>query len=213
MLSCRDCGSYEVSGAEASKPRLFWQRWVMLFYLSALAMLSDWICFSLAPIPAVTERAFHGAHPSELVTIFLSTNVLFCLIEPVLVRRYGLRKVVVSGSALMFFGCLMRSGIPGSPVRDLSRVTFGTICVGAAQPFFQCTPALLAAAWFGPNERTLATTLAINANQIGIAAAYWVGTSMVHHTKSMHKCVLARGRPVSLTWCMCRGGLSYHVLC
>ena len=36
----------------------------------------------------------------------------------------------------------------------------GTVLVGAAQPFFQCTPALLAANWFGPDERTLATTIA-----------------------------------------------------
>ena len=58
-------------------------------------------------------------------------------------------------------------------------IVAGTILVGAAQPFFQCTPALLAAAWFGPNERVLATTVAINANQIGIAMSYIVGAYMV----------------------------------
>ena len=41
--------------------------------------------------------------------------------------------------------------------------------VGAAQPFFQCTPSLLAANWFGESETTLAATLALNSNQLGIA--------------------------------------------
>ena len=38
--------------------------------------------------------------------------------------------------------------------------------VGAAQPFFQCTPPLLSATWFGTKERSLATAVAINFNQV-----------------------------------------------
>jgi FLVCR family feline leukemia virus subgroup C receptor-related protein len=41
--------------------------------------------------------------------------------------------------------------------------------VGAAQPFFQCTPPLLSATWFGTKERSLATAVAINFNQVTTA--------------------------------------------
>ena len=60
------------------------------------------------------------------------------------------------------------------------------VAVARRQPFFQCTPALLAGTWFGPNERVLATTIAINANQIGIAASYFVGATLVHSGAGLH---------------------------
>lgn len=42
----------------------------------------------------------------------------------------------------------------------------GTLLVGAAQPFFRCSPALLSATWFGAQERTTATSTALNFNQV-----------------------------------------------
>ena len=187
----------------------------MLVILSLLALLSDWVCFSLgasplfhrsiahgfiinrlfvtllpaaAPVPGATEEEFAGLHPAHLITIFLSTNVIFCFIEPLVVRRRGLRDTVVAGAALMTFGCLLRSGIGREhEVTSVSAVILGTVFVGAAQPFFQCTPAMLAAEWFGANERTVATTIAINANQIGIALSYLCGAYLVHDGPGLHK--------------------------
>ena len=128
----------------------------MLALLSLLAMLSDWVCFSVAPIPGLTQLAYSGVHPASLVTLFLFTNVFFCLVEPIIVKRYGLRDTIIFGAMLMAIGCILRSGLPGYPTTSAGVVMLGTVFVGAAQPFFQCTPALLAAEWFGPNERTLA---------------------------------------------------------
>lgn len=172
-------------GRSAERPRLYCSRWTMLAILSGLALLSDWICFSVAPIPAITEAAYQ-MHPATLVTIFLTTNVMFCFIEPLLIMRRGLRRVVRDGAWLMFIGCLLRGGLPGLPVTSNALVVLGTIFVGAAQPFFQCTPAMLAANWFGADERTLATTIAINANQLGIAMSYMVGSFLVHDTDEIH---------------------------
>ena len=47
--------------------------------------------------------------------------------------------------------------------------------VGIAQPFFQCTPPLLSATWFGSKERALSTAVAINFNQVGIGSAFLLG--------------------------------------
>ena len=47
--------------------------------------------------------------------------------------------------------------------------------MGAAQPFFQCSPPLLSGTWFGQDERALSTSICLNANQLGIATAFLVG--------------------------------------
>lgn len=113
--------------------------------------------------------------------------------EPAFVRRFGLRKAVVWGAAVMCAGCFLRAcatemsqaeGSWAQSVRDVRGPAWvavaGTMFVGAAQPLFQCTPSLLAANWFGENETTFAVTMALNANQLGIAASYAVGAGLVH---------------------------------
>uniref|UniRef100_A0A6S9EIL0 Major facilitator superfamily (MFS) profile domain-containing protein n=1 Tax=Heterosigma akashiwo TaxID=2829 RepID=A0A6S9EIL0_HETAK len=160
-------------------PKLYLERWIMLFYLSMANFLSDWICFSIAPVMNIAEEAFVGLHPSALVSVFLAFNVISSILEPPIVQRIGLRNAMVLGCVIMFLGCLIKSGIPGLWSASYGSLLLGTVFVGIAQPFFQCTPALLAANWFGSNERTLATTIALNANQFGIAASYMLGTNLV----------------------------------
>lgn len=138
---------------------------------------------------------------SHLVSYFLATNVAFCLLEPVTVRRFGLRAAVVCGAFAMAAGCGLRclatevacsewwrAAHPGSSRRLQRNLTIaGTMFVGAAQPFFQCTPSLLAANWFGENETTFAATVALNANQLGIAGSYAVGAMLVHSEVALRR--------------------------
>lgn len=53
-LTPRSYGTHRITPEKPADfelvPRPMRKRWVMLFYLSALALLSDWICFSAAPI-------------------------------------------------------------------------------------------------------------------------------------------------------------------
>ena len=165
--------------------QLYPYRWVQLGYLSLLALLSDWVCFSVAAAPATWEAAY-SRDPATLIDIFLFTNVFFCLLEPAIVRRFGLRSVVVGAAAAMTIGCAMRSGLPTTDVlQPYSYVVAGTVLVGAAQPFFQCTPPLLSATWFGADERALATAVAINFNQVGIATAFLVGGQMATSSEGL----------------------------
>ena len=72
--------------------------------------------------------------------------------------------------------------VDGRPVYGLPTYPYmaaGTILVGFAQPFFQCTPPLLSATWFASNERATSSAIALNFNQVGIAAALVVGGWMV----------------------------------
>jgi len=59
------------------------------------------------------------------------------------------------------------------------RVYLGFFLVGLSQPLYQCTPALLSASWFPERERTMATGVALNANQLGIGFAFIFGTLLV----------------------------------
>jgi len=82
----------------------------------------------------------------------------------------------------MAAGCWFRAGLgflPGqSGLVDYPFIVIGTVLVGIAQPFFQCTPPLLSAMWFANNERSTSTAVALNFNQIGIATAFLVGGGM-----------------------------------
>eukprot|EP00977_Amphora_coffeiformis_P011245 scaffold2707_cov169-Amphora_coffeaeformis.AAC.1 len=168
-----------------TKPQVYPQRWVQLAYLSALALLSDWICFSVAAAPDVYEGAFqHSA--ATIIDIFLFTNVGTCFLVTDIVNRFGLQKAVQAAAVLMAVGCWFRSGtsflpvIPGAEhLMSYTSIVLGTVMVGAAQPFFQCTPPVLSATWFAPSERATSTAVALNFNQIGIATAFLVGGSMV----------------------------------
>lgn len=179
------------------KPKVYKQRWVQLGYLSVLALLSDWICFSVAASPSTFEAAYAGHSAATLIDIFLFTNVASCFLVTDTVSKFGLDKAIKGASALMAVGCLLRSGLSflnpvlsslGLVAADTAAssgglvpyefIVAGTVMVGAAQPFFQCTPPMLSATWFASDERAKSTAIALNFNQIGIATAFLVGGGM-----------------------------------
>lgn len=193
------------------KPKVYKQRWIQLGYLSILALLSDWICFSVAATPSTFETAFeHSA--ASLIDMFLFMNVASCFVVTDVVAKVGLQKAIQGASILMAAGCWLRSGLAFAlpiihtantntpiPLDTLDAVAsaspnglvpypllvVGTLMVGAAQPFFQCTPPLLSAQWFASDERATSTAVALNFNQIGIATAFLVGGAMATTVKGM----------------------------
>ena len=79
------------------KPQVYKQRWVQLAYLSLLALLSDWICFSVAAAPSTFESAYAGHSAANLIDIFLFTNVASCFLVTDTVSRFGLEKATADG--------------------------------------------------------------------------------------------------------------------
>jgi MFS family permease len=166
--------------------KVYWRRWLMLFYMSLLNLLSDWTCYSVAPIALLTEEAFGSVDPERLVVVFLGANAIASACEPIILARLGLRKTVLFGALLLMIGSLVKSGgIPPIIPTDLVigqegwRLYLGFFLVGLSQPLYQCTPALLSASWFPEKERTMATGVALNANQLGIGFAFIFGTLLV----------------------------------
>mmetsp|Transcript_5347 Transcript_5347/g.11737 ORF Transcript_5347/g.11737 Transcript_5347/m.11737 type:complete len:840 (+) Transcript_5347:52-2571(+) len=176
--------------------QVYSSRWVMLAYMSALNLLSDWTCFSIAPIALLTKKAFGEIDPESLVTVFLGANAIASAMEPAILGRLGLRRTVLFGAMLLMVGSIVKSGgLRGifmnttmeSPEEVLEeeeadetwRLYLGFFLVGLSQPLYQCTPALLSASWFPENERTMATGVALNSNQLGIGCAFVFGTMLV----------------------------------
>mmetsp|Transcript_53072 Transcript_53072/g.128797 ORF Transcript_53072/g.128797 Transcript_53072/m.128797 type:complete len:638 (+) Transcript_53072:3-1916(+) len=176
------------------KPQVVPQRWVQLAYLSLLALLSDWVCFSVAAAPTTFENSFPGHSASSIIDIFLFTNVLTSFLVTDIVAKFGLQRAIQGAALFMTAGVWLRAGIgfvpsfldttttaataTGNPLVDYPFIIAGTICVGIAQPFFQCTPPLLSAKWFANNERSTSTAIALNFNQVGIATAFLIGGGM-----------------------------------
>jgi len=195
-------------------PTVYPQRWIQLGYLSTLALISDWVCFSTASIPDVFEAAYPGKTSEGLIDKFLFMNVMSCLCVTDAVSRFGLQKCTKASSLLMTVGCWLRSGLGIVPVffdllgirEDYASfmdtqvfgmrlfglppypvIVIGTLLVGMAQPFFQCTPPLLSAQWFASNERATSSAVALNFNQVGIAAAFVVGGTMADGYEGLNR--------------------------
>jgi MFS family permease len=183
--------------------RVYRRRWIMLFYLSLLNLLSDWTGLSVAPIATITSRAYSSdddyiyshdndaqiyIQPEALVTCFLVASCLGTALEPWILSRLGLRRTIVFGAFNNMLGNLVKSGglPPFFSISSLLHGMCGTFAlylgfflVGFANPLFQCTPALLSASWFPEHERTMATSIALNANQLGVGLAFIVGALYV----------------------------------
>lgn len=200
----KDTDNNGIDGAESSavqidytkiKPQVVPQRWVQLAYLSLLALLSDWVCFSVAAAPSTFETNF-GHSAASIIDIFLFTNVATSFLVTDIVSKFGLQRAIQGAAIFMTAGCWLRSGfgfVPnslfsngvvetGNILVDYPWIVAGTVLVGIAQPFFQCTPPLLSAKWFANNERSTSTAIALNFNQIGIATAFLVGGGMATDT-------------------------------
>ena len=114
------------------EPRVYPQRWTQLFYLSFLALLSDWICFSVAASPDSFEHAYPGASAANLIDIFLFTNVASCFLVTDAVARFGLDLCIKGAAGLMTLGCLLRSGVPDLSWLDSVGLNLGTSIANAA---------------------------------------------------------------------------------
>jgi hypothetical protein len=170
------------------KPAVSPQRWVQLAYLSLLALLSDWVCFSVAAAPSTFEASFsHSA--ASIIDIFLFTNVATSFLVTDIISNFGMQRAIKTAAVLMAAGCWCRAGAGFLPGHDglveYPLIIIGTVLVGIAQPFFQCTPPMLSATWFANNERSTSTAIALNFNQIGIATAFLVGGSMATSTSGL----------------------------
>jgi len=88
--------------------------------------------------------------------------------------RYGMRGALVAGACVQAAGCWLRYAACAGVAPDRGRALFAVLLAGQAltalaQPVFTNLPAALAAVWFCPAGRPLATMLGAMANPVGNA--------------------------------------------
>jgi len=163
--------------------RLYHYRWFQLFMFSLLSFSNAWIWISLAPVATLVQK-FYGIE-SFLVNL-LSTIYMFVFIPGnpvcgVILERFGLRVTLLAGASLNMLGSWIR--VAGSNQHNYYAVLFVGQCLcAAAQCFILHIPPLLAAFWFSPSERSLATSIGAVCNQLGIAVGFLVTTLLVNES-------------------------------
>ena len=162
--------------------RLYRRRYFVLFVFSSLAFLNNVVCYSFASISAIAHAEYPSISLSSLVSLFFLTYAVFSIPSSLFIERFGLRSGVVLGAWLQAIGCYLRWADRGGPVYDSGLICWlrvGQLTASLGQAFFVNPPAMMAAQWFGNDQRVLATTIAVNANTLGIAGAYVLGSLMV----------------------------------
>eukprot|EP00922_Rhytidocystis_sp_ex-Travisia-forbesii_P017877 GHVS01026642.1.p1 GENE.GHVS01026642.1~~GHVS01026642.1.p1 ORF type:complete len:788 (+),score=80.79 GHVS01026642.1:266-2629(+) len=137
-------------------------------------------------VPLCTDR-FHIYY---LVQIFFFSYSLLSFISPSVCHSIGLRLAVVSAAWLQALGCILR-WLPvqlylnhKEPRFDGSSMFLWTLIgqaiSGVSQAFFVNTVSQFSCVWFGDDERVLSTSIALNANTLGIAVIYATAPFLVH---------------------------------
>lgn len=161
-------------GAPHAYPR-YTRRWLMLAIIALLQMSNAmiWICFS--PIANKTGEFFHV---SDFVVncfslAFMVASVPLGPVASWLLDTQGLKRSVLLAACLNALGAWLRyAGLflgDGRGSASLGVVFVGQLLAAAAQPTILDCPTMLAATWFGDDERAVANMAASVANPVGTA--------------------------------------------
>eukprot|EP00823_Brevimastigomonas_motovehiculus_P003589 TRINITY_DN2215_c0_g1_i1.p1 TRINITY_DN2215_c0_g1~~TRINITY_DN2215_c0_g1_i1.p1 ORF type:complete len:627 (-),score=166.04 TRINITY_DN2215_c0_g1_i1:326-2206(-) len=161
---------------------LFPSRWFALFNFSMLAIMNNVVCFSLAPVVDQAEKFYDSFMDlSYLIDLFFLTYVLASFPSSRYLQKHGLRAGLVLGCLFQSTGavlrCLTLSGVEGS---SFLMVMIGQAVASLGQAFVVNSPPMVAADFFGENERTIATTIACNADVLGVAVTYILSPAIVN---------------------------------
>jgi predicted MFS family arabinose efflux permease len=148
--------------------RVYGIRWIQLlvYVLATLANALHGMTF--VPIEKQTAE-FYNISTTEVNTlafVFLFLYTFGTIISIWLSRKYSIRVVMVTG-AILNLGVFIRLLSLIKPKQGYSGLLIGQLFPAVAAPFFLNSPALLAARWFPPSQRDIATAIGSMANPLG----------------------------------------------
>eukprot|EP01101_Sappina_pedata_P012052 TRINITY_DN8216_c0_g1_i1.p2 TRINITY_DN8216_c0_g1~~TRINITY_DN8216_c0_g1_i1.p2 ORF type:complete len:734 (-),score=126.68 TRINITY_DN8216_c0_g1_i1:14-2215(-) len=168
---------------------LYKSRWlqVLWFCLASLANQFLWIAFS--PIVTTTEK-YYGVGSVAVNMLSLSFMIAyppFVLVAGYVLDNMGYRFGMSVGIVMSIAGAWLRGC--GGP-SGFWLVMLGQCLAAVGQPFVLNATAIVAANWFPPGERTLATTICSIAAPIGAGIGFLVPPALLSGSMSMRSMLL-----------------------
>ena len=176
----------EIEEERTKSPKFYSSRWIMLMYLTVLNILSGWTCFSIAPFSELAVVSL-GIAPDDLVAAFFFANFVASALEPMVLRRMGLRQTVLLGALLLMMGNILNGASSGTSEIgfDGRRAYLGFILAGLSGPLYRNTASVLITIWFPPTERRIATDVILCSNQLGIMGSFVFGHWLVRTSEDV----------------------------
>eukprot|EP00047_Mylnosiga_fluctuans_P024448 m.161192 g.161192 ORF g.161192 m.161192 type:complete len:487 (-) comp9862_c0_seq7:260-1720(-) len=150
--------------------KVYLRRWLMLGIIVLLQISNAmiWICFS-----PIAQKVTNKYNISNLAVDFLSlcfmiASIPFGPVASWMLDTWGLRQALITGAAFNALGAWVRYAGDFTGWQ-LPLLFVGQILAATAQPVILDCPTMLAATWFGENERATANMIASVANPVGIA--------------------------------------------
>lgn len=147
-------------------------RWVVLvlfcFYSASNAI--QWITY--APIASTVKEYFDLTtnQLNMLSSVYMIVFAAGAYFTCTTFERWGVRRGVLVGCCLNAVGSILKVS-PGLQVRNYTVLITSQTLNSLSQLFVLSTPPLIAAQYFAPSQRTLATAIAATANNLGNAIA------------------------------------------
>lgn len=178
------------------------KRWAILVMIVLLQISNGILWITFAPI-VTYARNYYDTDVfiiDGLSLVFMAVFVPLGFAASWALNTLGLRRsVVVFAWVNMIGGWVRYLGEFGkTPHERLAIVYVGQILAAIAQPVILDCPTLMAATWFGENERAEANTVASIANPLGIAIGSVVSALLVNKESDIGRMLLILAIPASV---------------
>uniref|UniRef100_A0A3Q3J248 Major facilitator superfamily (MFS) profile domain-containing protein n=1 Tax=Monopterus albus TaxID=43700 RepID=A0A3Q3J248_MONAL len=159
--------------------KLYKRRWVMLFLLSIHSMSNSFMWLQYGIVSNIFMR-FYGVDTVAidwLSMIFMLTYIPLILPGTWLLDKWGMRVMLVLGSALNCIGAWIKTS---TAKPDMFALTFfGQFVCSVSAVDTLGIPSRLASLWFGENEVSTACSIGVMGSQLGIAIGFLIPPILV----------------------------------
>uniref|UniRef100_A0A914CFE4 Major facilitator superfamily (MFS) profile domain-containing protein n=1 Tax=Acrobeloides nanus TaxID=290746 RepID=A0A914CFE4_9BILA len=163
--------------------KVYPRRWIVLLIVALLnnSNTMSWIAF--APIANYVNPFYNQAMATNMFSmVYMFGTIPVGLVAMWSARKFGLRSAILIAAWTNGIGGLIRLLSSFLPVASRFPVGItGQAIAAVAYPFIMILPTKVAGSWFPDNQRTLATTIGIMSNPLGVILANVISPQIVSH--------------------------------
>ncbi|XP_052818442.1 solute carrier family 49 member 4 homolog [Mya arenaria] len=168
------------AGVFSGETRVYRRRWWVMFLFCFVGCVESMIWNTWGPVAAAAEVGL-GWKDGNVATVVNLANISYLIVAIpmcMLMDTKGLRFAMLLSASLLVFGSAIRC----ISLDPLAITTTSYICgliqgISASVPF--SGPSLLAAVWFPPQQRPVATAVGSFCNYLGVSMSFIAGPYLV----------------------------------